>query len=403
MYMLVSACEDADVLRIIYFGKILLEIVFVAVPIALIVMLMVDMAKVVIANDEEKMTKMRNLAIRRIITAMGVFSVPSLAGIIVGVVDQATGYMSCLTNANADSILVYQAQKDKKKAQEEAEWNQEIESAADKALQEAIKELDAKRAQAKRLAEISKSNGTTEMIGATTSDNYQNGVGSLDTNKGEPDPVRALTYWYQKDTSSNERFNPANFSVMSDKNSGMSLGAWPKNANLNNLSGNVKTYQNGTLIFPTTGDGSVSYDHNGIDIVGPIGTPIYAPCDGTYRYSEWGHTLNRAATETAYTVSITMDEPFSYTGQWANGVTQSSTTRTGKVEILFLTHMVGIKNRITSSGTKVKKGELIGFMGTAGNEEHLHMTFYDGNSKWGLYTPEIRKIYEITGSKKAGE
>ncbi len=377
-----------------------MDIFFVVIPIILIVLLMIDFAKMVIAGNEGDQKKLFNLAIKRVIMAIAVFFVPTAINLVNNLLDDmGVEYSSCLANANSETISMYQVIKDREEAIEDEEVEQENKSRIEAYKQEALASLERKRKASELRAQLSEKIGSSYMTGASTSSNYEGGTGTR--MEAEPDPLLALTNLYNK--TGNEMYNPDNYVAMKDKNNGYSLGAWPKNAIVSNLPSIFKTYQNGILIFPTNGDGSDSYDHNGIDIITNMGTPVYAPCDGTLRYSEWGHTVNRGSMETAYSVSITLDTPFTYTGQWSQGVTTSSTTRTGTVEIIYLTHMVGIKTRHNGPQiVKVKKGDLIGFTGIANNVSHLHMTFYDGNNSWGLYTPEIQKIYGITGTKGPG-
>jgi len=56
------------------------------------------------------------------------------------------------------------------------------------------------------------------------------------------------------------------------------------------------------------------YEHAGLDIHAPMGTPIYAVANGKITYSEYGHTVNTGAHETAYSVKILLDSPFTYGG-----------------------------------------------------------------------------------------
>ena len=60
-------CGGADVLRILRFVFILLDMVCWIVPMGLIVMLMVDFGKNVIAGKEDEMKKNLNMVIKRII------------------------------------------------------------------------------------------------------------------------------------------------------------------------------------------------------------------------------------------------------------------------------------------------------------------------------------------------
>ena len=66
MYILLEACQHPGILRVLYFVTLLLDIVFVLVPIGLIVMLLIDFSKVVISGDE-KASKSTKLVGKRIL------------------------------------------------------------------------------------------------------------------------------------------------------------------------------------------------------------------------------------------------------------------------------------------------------------------------------------------------
>lgn len=82
----VTDCGGADILRIIKFVFILLDLVFFIVPIGLIVMIMIDFSKNVIAGKEDEMKKNLNVAIKRIIYCIVLFLVPTIVNFAVGLV-----------------------------------------------------------------------------------------------------------------------------------------------------------------------------------------------------------------------------------------------------------------------------------------------------------------------------
>lgn len=213
--------------------------------------------------------------------------------------------------------------------------------------------------------------------------------------QSEPDPSLAINYWSYLDSK--------DFVYPKDEKTGKSLGAWPKNyksipAQLNN----PKIYQK-YFIWPVTPSGgtySYVYEHNGIDIMADFGEPIYSPVDAILVYSTWGHTTNRGSDETAYSVTLELEKPVKFKGV--------------SIGHIFMTHMSGIRYRCEwgECNRKVKKGELLGFVGNAaGSAEspgwatHLHMTYYPYNYySGGLYTTNMEKLYNIkSGTKrKAG-
>ena len=82
----VKDCGGADILRILKFVFVLLDLVLFIVPIGLIIIVMVDFAKNVIAAKEDDMKKNVNIVIKRIIYCMVIFLVPTIVNFAVGLV-----------------------------------------------------------------------------------------------------------------------------------------------------------------------------------------------------------------------------------------------------------------------------------------------------------------------------
>ena len=213
----------------------------------------------------------------------------------------------------------------------------------------------------------------------------------------EPDPAIAINYW-------SDRLSSSDFVYPKDSKTGKSLGAWPKNYKDYPIQlTNYKIYDDNFIwpVTPSEGKYIFVYNHNGIDIMANFGTPIYSPVDGTLVYSTWGNTTNKGSDETAYSVTITPDQKITYAG----------TT----IDEIFMTHMSGIRYRCEwgQCNRKVKKGELLGFVGNAagsansvGWAPHVHMTLYNSSSyNTGLSTSSIEKLYNIKSNtnRKAGE
>ena len=71
-------CGGADILRVLKFVLILLDIVLFIVPIALIIIIMIDFAKNVIAGKEDEMKKNVSMVIKRLIFCVVLFLVPTI-------------------------------------------------------------------------------------------------------------------------------------------------------------------------------------------------------------------------------------------------------------------------------------------------------------------------------------
>jgi len=82
-----AVCGGADVLRVIRFIWMLLDIVFFVVPIVLIVMISLDFAKSVIAGKDDEMRKNLGIVIKRIIYCVALFLVEPICAL---VIDMAT-------------------------------------------------------------------------------------------------------------------------------------------------------------------------------------------------------------------------------------------------------------------------------------------------------------------------
>ena len=101
-------CGGADILRILKFVNLLLDIVFIIVPIALIIMVSLDFAKNVIANKEDEMRKNAGVAIKRIIFCAALFLVQPIVTFVVGFIgENSNNYLTCLEIADSDDIWKY--------------------------------------------------------------------------------------------------------------------------------------------------------------------------------------------------------------------------------------------------------------------------------------------------------
>ena len=93
-----KACDIGEgrdaILTMIYYVKLVLRILQIAVPIGLILFGTIDMAKAVIAGDEKKMKEAQKPFIKRIIAAVIVFLIPIIVNMV----------LSFVTTGNSDWI-----------------------------------------------------------------------------------------------------------------------------------------------------------------------------------------------------------------------------------------------------------------------------------------------------------
>lgn len=105
----IDACTNSSILKIILFIKELLKIVFILLPIGLIIMISVDLAKNVISGKIEDMKKNVNIALKRVMMAVIVFFIPTIVGFAIGLLgNDDTSYTSCINNATTEKIQFYQ-------------------------------------------------------------------------------------------------------------------------------------------------------------------------------------------------------------------------------------------------------------------------------------------------------
>lgn len=81
----VDVCTDG-ISEVVGLAKMVIKVLQIAVPIGLIVMGTVDMAKAVIAGDEKKMKEAQKPFIKRIIAAVIVFLIPIIVNMILSFV-----------------------------------------------------------------------------------------------------------------------------------------------------------------------------------------------------------------------------------------------------------------------------------------------------------------------------
>lgn len=96
-------CGGADILKVIKFVFILLDLILFIVPVGLIIMVMIDFAKNVMAGKVDDMKKNANIAIKRIMYCVVLFLVPTIVNFVISLVsDAGVTAASCIELATAD-------------------------------------------------------------------------------------------------------------------------------------------------------------------------------------------------------------------------------------------------------------------------------------------------------------
>lgn len=123
LFLAKSPCDNITILKIFYLLKKALSVVFLVVPLILIVLVIIDFTKNVVASDEEAMKKNKNLAIKRIIYAVAVFFVPAIVNLFMSAIgDLGLNYSECMT-VTMES-LTYKIENQKNSCtSSDMEWN----------------------------------------------------------------------------------------------------------------------------------------------------------------------------------------------------------------------------------------------------------------------------------------
>jgi len=106
-----EACTNPDVLRVLLFAKNIVSIIFTIIPIAIIIMAMIDFSKSVTSSSADEQRKKIKIIIKRTLYGIIVFSVPFIVKSIVKIIENTFGeplnYNSCIENI--DNIDYYQS------------------------------------------------------------------------------------------------------------------------------------------------------------------------------------------------------------------------------------------------------------------------------------------------------
>lgn len=401
MYIL-GVCSNPEILKVINLIKIVITGIMIATPIILIVVCLIDTAKLVADSNPDVAKNGLKIFLHRFIACAIIMAVPFLVKTLTGIVG-TEDYTECISLATPENISqLYVTRAETAVALVEKTLTRTDLALAQLAVnkleydttrENLQKRLETAEASIVKKEEEEKKKEEEENVPPggpidTGTGSGSNGNGTCRTGtvfSSEPNPADPMSCWPNIIAMSKFTF-PVD-------NNGRKLGSFPKNYNsIPTQLTNYKTYHKEFIIpvTPVSSKYNFVYQHNGIDFMAVFGTPIYSPVDGTLQYSEWGHTGNKGWDETAYSASIVMDRPVTFNGK--------------TIGQIFLTHMSGIRYRCNPCNIKVKKGQLLGFSGNAagsatsgGWAPHLHMSMYPvGKYDQGLQTREIEQLYNLT-------
>lgn len=111
-----DACTNPDILKVIYFFTLIVDIVKIIIPIVLIILGIVDFSKSVITSDEKVQKKTVSIFIKRIIYAVLIFAVPWIIEVLMVTLGDLIGgekinFTDCIDNANSECIKALETEK----------------------------------------------------------------------------------------------------------------------------------------------------------------------------------------------------------------------------------------------------------------------------------------------------
>lgn len=129
MYLLLSGCENPDVLSVIYFIEKILNVAFIIIPIGLILFITIDLVKTILNGNNDKNVKDNNrIIVKRLILAIAIFFIPTIVTLLTNLmsnagIEFATEYKKCM---NVTKERIDEARK--KQEEEDKKWQEEVNS-----------------------------------------------------------------------------------------------------------------------------------------------------------------------------------------------------------------------------------------------------------------------------------
>ena len=321
MFFLADICTNPDFLRVIYFGKKILNVGFIIMPIGLIIMLIIDVFKMMTASDEKNDKKSMKTIVTRIIFAVLLFFVPTIVSAVMNLVDNGDSYVSCITNANMETINKLDKEKPSTGNNSTGTGN---------------------------------SNGTGNTTGNDGSSSGNNGVG-----RDENDTPQSNGFINYGTGTENDYFAPVqNVSYTKGNFSGTSTC---KNGN---VSHDLKGVKEGTPIYAGMDGEALFYQ---------------TYCSTTKQLHGYGNLVKLTGKDGTYILYAHLERfPDNVIKQSNTNIVTASCPKKGSTPPCPTNSCSGnnVKNEIIT--LSVKKGDLIGYLGNTGNSTgaHLHVEIH---------------------------
>lgn len=128
MYLLLSGCENPDVLSVIYFIEKILNVAFIIIPIGLILFITIDLVKTILNGDDKAEKTNNKIIVKRLILAIAIFFIPTIVTLLTNLmsnagIEFATEYKKCM---NVTKERIDEARK--KQEEEDKKWQKEVNS-----------------------------------------------------------------------------------------------------------------------------------------------------------------------------------------------------------------------------------------------------------------------------------
>ena len=103
--MILNICDNSNVLSVIRYAKIVIDVIKIAVPIILIFSLMIQYTSAITKKDEDLLAKANQSTIRKIIAAVIVFLIPTIIGVVLRISNpEPDTPFYCIKNATIGNI-----------------------------------------------------------------------------------------------------------------------------------------------------------------------------------------------------------------------------------------------------------------------------------------------------------
>lgn len=318
MHLVQDLCNNSGILRVFYFLKIILNILFTVLPIIVIIVTIINVFKVVTDGKTDTMKTTLLKSFKNILAAIIVFFIPGIMNYIFNsFLDTKIDLASCITNANLEYI---KEREKEEKLERDEEYQKRIQERKEyellqKAKQETIKQ---------------------------SNDNYNNG-GTLE---GE---------------------------IITSGVSGTYF------APLQNSKG-------GSSASVTGGCSNETPVYH--DVSAKIGTPVYAPYDGTAKYIQ--SNCNGVLYSFGNQVRVFKEDgtyiTYAHFSKFPEGIempiTQDCPYKSSSDSNCGAGHCSAGMTSTKVAEVTVKRGQIIGYTGTTGNSlgPHLHVEIHEKGS-----------------------